>query len=296
MNTPYRRSEVRLGEPDYPSCLLDLADPPKILYVTGDPAHLRLGLAVIGARRATPYGLGCASRFAGWAAASGVCVISGAAIGCDQAAHRAARAVPAPTVAVLGCGADIDYPSGAMSLLADLRSHCAVVSELPWGTHPTRWAFSRRNRIIAALSAAVLVVEAGLPSGTFSTADHALAIGRDVLAIPGSVNAPECRGPNRLIRQGAMPITDASELADALEGAGLLLDRSTPDATEHSGRLCVIERAVRTDPMRPDDLARALTQDVVSVVRILGELELRNRVVRFRDGRYGVPEPTVRRR
>lgn len=295
MSEPYRRSEIRLGDPAYPGCLLDLSDPPKVLYVAGDPANLRPGLAVIGARRATLYGLGSASRFAGWAAAAGAMIISGAAIGCDQAAHRAARAVPAPTVAVLGCGADVDYPNNAVSLLAELRENCTVVSELPWGSHPARWAFVRRNRIIAALSAAVLVVEAGLPSGTFSTADHALAIGRDVLAIPGSINAPECRGPNRLIQAGATIITDATDLADALEAAGLLVDRSTPEAANHRAHLSEIERAVRSDPMRPDDLARALTQDVVKVLRILGELELTNRVIRLRDGRYGVPQPTARR-
>ncbi len=225
-----------------------------------------------------------------------MCIISGAAIGCDQAAHRAARAVQASTVAVLGCGADVDYPGGAAPLLDDLRSTCAVISELPWGSSPARWAFARRNRIIAALATAVLVVEAGLPSGTFSTADHALAIGREVLAVPGSINAPESRGPNRLIRQGATPITDASELADALEATGLLVDRTTPDAVAHAARLSEVERAVRADPMRPDDLARALTEDVVSVLRVLGELELQNKVVRFRDGRYAAAQPTIARR
>ncbi len=296
MNETFLRSEVRIGEPGYPACLLDLHDPPKTLYIAGSLRDFRPGIAVIGARRATPYGIGCASRFAGWAAASGVCVVSGAAIGCDQAAHNAARALQRPTVAVLGCGADVDYPSGATALLEDLRTQCAVVSELPWGTHPARWAFSRRNRIIAALSLAVLVVEAGLPSGTFSTADHALAIGRDVLAVPGSINAPESRGPNRLIRQGATAITDASELADALRSAGIELEDAAADATVHRGHLTDIERAVLADPMRPDDLARALTLDIVTVIRALGSLELSNRVARYRDGRYGIPASTTRGR
>lgn len=294
--TTYERTEIRLGEPGYPGCLLDLPDPPKTLYIAGSLQDFKQGLAVIGARRATPYGLGCASRFAGWAAASGVNVVSGAAIGCDQAAHNAARALQRPTVAVLGCGADIDYPSGAAALLGDLRAHCAVVSELPWGTHPARWAFAKRNRIIAALSAAVLVVEAGLPSGTFSTADHALGIGRDVLAVPGSINAPESRGPNRLIRQGATAITDASELADALTSAGIELEDAATDTIAHRRHLTDIERAVLSDPMRPDDLARALTLDIVTVVRTLGELELHSRVTRYRDGRYGIPASTTRGR
>ena len=285
MTTP-ARYELSIGDSAYPDCLRDLPDPPRTLYVMGSPASLVPGLGVIGARKATPYGLSGAQRFAGWAAAAGVTIVSGAAIGCDQAAQLAARAGAGSTVAVLGCGADVDYPSGSADLLCDLRKNCAVFSELPWGSPPVRWSFVRRNRIIAAFSAALLVVEAGLPSGTFSTADFALDLGREVLAVPGAITHPESRGANRLIRQGATPITDVSELGDALRQAGLEVG-----FTNESERILLpsgsLERALLAEAQRPDDLARALDCDVVTIARRLGELEMEGRVVRYRDGRYG---------
>lgn len=269
---------IERGEDGYPFELEDLPDPPARLYGYGDPALLGGGLAVIGSRRATPYGLACARRFAGWAAAHGVPVVSGAAVGCDLESHRAALDAEGPTVAVLPCGADTDYPRRAAPTLRLIREVGVVVSEAPWGSEPKRWSFVRRNRLIAALSVAVLVVEAGLPSGTFSTADHALGLDRDVYAVPGSIFAPECRGANRLIRQGALPITDIAELAQALgrEGQGPL-----PPA-----RVSSLLSALIASPMRPDDVARALDLDIVETIRALGALESERRVCRYPDGRY----------
>lgn len=264
---------------EYPCELEDLPDPPDQLYGFGDRALLGAGLAVIGSRKATPYGLACARRFAGWAASNGIPVISGAAIGCDLESHRSALAVHGPTVAVLPCGADVDYPRRAGATLDHLRTHGAVVSESPWGTEPKRWSFVRRNRLIAALSVAVLVVEAGLPSGTFTTADHALALGRDVFAVPGSIFAPECLGSNRLIRQGALPITDIAELAQAL---GMEAVASAPVRCKDA-----ILTALRATPLRPDDIAREFDLDIVQTVRVLGALETSRAVVRYPDGRYG---------
>lgn len=282
------RIEIPISDAAYPACLLDLPDPPRLLYAMGSTESLRQGLGVIGARKATPYGLECSRRFAGWAASADVTIVSGAAIGCDRAAGEAASACGGSSIAVLGCGADIDYPAASGRLLRELRTNGGIVlSELKWGTPPSRWTFVRRNRIIAAFSAALLVVEAGLPSGTFSTADFALDLGRDVLAIPGSINHPESRGANRLIRQGATPVTDVSELAEALAQAGLHCSTSAT-AWEQPERRDPLERALLADPMRPDDLARALDLDVVSVARHLGELEMAGVVLRFRDGRYGI--------
>jgi DNA processing protein len=251
-----------------------------MLYGIGDPGLLTPGLAIIGARRATPYGLKAATILASWSARQGLPVISGAALGCDQAAHRAALDADGPTVAVLGCAADVDYPVRASLLLDRVRNAGAVVSELPWGTSPKRWTFARRNRIIAGLARAVVVVEAGLPSGTFSTADHALATGRDVFAVPGSIFAPECRGSNRLIRQGAAPITGVDDLAQEL-GTGCT-DPDTPQLGE-----CKVLRAALADPARPDDLAHELGMSIVEVSRVLSRHERQGRLCRYRDGRYG---------
>ncbi len=285
-------SELGPDDSRYPAALLALSEPPEALYCIGDMRLLQPGLAVVGARRATPYGLDCTRRFAGWAARAGVVVVSGAATGCDQAAHRAAIDAGGRTIAVLGCGADIDYPRTARRLLAIMREHHLVVSEVPWGTPPTRYAFPRRNRIIAGLSAALLVVEAGLPSGTFSTADAALDLGRTVLAVPGSINSPESRGSNRLIRQGASILTDVSELASELSAVGLVLQQSDAAAASIARPAGPIEVMLTADPMRADDVARALDLDIVTAIRQLGMLELHGRIVRYRDGRYGVPAAT----
>jgi DNA processing protein len=288
------RFELALDDPRYPQQLRLTPEPPKVLYGLGDPSLLLPGIAVIGARKATPYGLSVATLFAGWAAHAGYLVISGGAIGCDQAAHFAAREADAATVAVLGCGADVDYPSNAVSLLTDIRRTGVVVSELPWGTPPQRWAFRRRNRIIAGLAAGVLVVEASLPSGTFSTADYALDAGREVLAVPGSIFAPECAGSNRLIRQGATPVTDAAELALELER--LLGRPSSATAPEPHSPLVDgggdLACALIANPMRPDDIARAFGLDIVTVARRLGVLESQGRIARYPDGRYGVAKVT----
>lgn len=279
------RWELRLEDPSYPESLRASPRPPDVLYGIGEAALLRPGLAVVGSRKATPYGLAAARMFAGWAAAQGVPVVSGAAMGCDQAAHLAALEAGGPAVAVLGCGPDVDYPVRAHRMLERIRQTGVVVSEAGWGSLPTKWAFPERNRIIAGLSAAVLVVEAALPSGTFSTADHALAAGRDVLAVPGSIFAAGSRGCNRLIAQGATPVSDVSELAGALRTLAIPLFedvRSAADDTQDP-----LLRAIRADPTRPDDLARCLSMDVVSVMRGLAVLERRGVACRYPDGRYG---------
>lgn len=281
-----RRFEIAFDDPDYPEQLQYTPDPPPVLRGYGDASALTFGLAVIGARKATPSGLRAAELFAGWAAEAGHTIISGAAIGCDQAAHRAALDVGGRTVAVLGTGADVVYPRDAGSLFAQIAEKGAVVSELPWGHPPAKWTFRARNRIIAGLAEALLVLEAGLPSGTFLTADAALAAGRDVLVVPGSIFAPEYAGANRLIRQGAMPITDVSDLAQALA-----FGRPDDDRLPEGSPLLVgddpVLAALRSNPARPDDIARALGRDIVEIARRIGALEAAGIVAKFSDGRYG---------
>lgn len=276
-----QRFVLTLGEPGYPEQLAASPDPPAVLYGIGDPAALVPGLAVIGARRATPYGLRATRLFADWAARAGITVISGAAVGCDSEAHAAALAASGPTVAVLGCGPDVDYPRRSAACLAEIRARHAVVSEVPFGTEPRRFAFVRRNRIIAGLAQAVLVVEAGLPSGTFSTADAALDAGRDVFAVPGSIFSASSAGANRLIRQGAQVVTDIADLAALLGCEGR-------DARLPTGEDDEALRALSADPMRPDDFARALGLDIVSAARTLGVLEAQGLIARYPDGRYGL--------
>lgn len=288
------RFELRIGCEGYPDQLAQSPDPPAVIYGVGDPEALVPGLAVVGARRATPYGLTAARMMAGWAAAAGYVIVSGGAVGCDQTAHRAALDAGGLTVAVMGGGADVVYPRDSRSLLGEISAHGAVVSEHPWGAEPKRWTFRTRNRIIAWLSQALLVVEAALPSGTFSTADYMAEAGRDVLAVPGSIFSEESRGPNRLISQGATPVTDPSELSLVL--AACIGPRTAVGEYEAA---CLrtndeIVRALRASPMRLDDLARSLTTDVIEIARRVGELEVLGSVVRLKDGRYSSVPPLKR--
>lgn len=211
------RLQMSIDDGLYPDALRKLGNPPRMLYVLGDPSALQEGLAVVGARRATPYGLGCARRFAFMAAERGIVIVSGGARGCDAVAHEAALAAGGRTVVFLGGGVDEPYPAenaGLFQRVVDAGG--ALVSEHEWGFHPMPFAFRERNRLIAGLARATLIVEAGLPSGTFSTADAALEAGREVLVVPGSITSETSRGANRLLYQGATPVVDDESFDDVL--------------------------------------------------------------------------------
>ncbi|MDZ4169369.1 MAG: DNA-processing protein DprA [Coriobacteriia bacterium] len=282
------RFELSVNDRQYPQLLREIDRPPEVLYGIGDPSALSAGLAVVGARHATPYGLKVASQMTGWAARAGYTIISGGAVGCDQAAHRAALEADGVTVAVFAGGADVTYPRAAAQLFRSISREGAIVSEMAWGTEPQPWLFRRRNRLIAGLSAAVLVVEAGLPSGTLSTVEYALAAGREVLSIPGSIFSPNSRGCNRLLREGATMITEPSDLRDALmshlgppasDGPSM-----SPDVRHLQDRLVA---ALCAEPMRPDDAALFLGHDIVTVLRRVGVLEAQGAIRRYPDGKYG---------
>ncbi|MDR1422038.1 MAG: DNA-processing protein DprA, partial [Coriobacteriales bacterium] len=215
---PTMRTELVASDSRFPEGLHHVEAPPGCIRLLGDPALLtRPALAIVGARKASPYGLEAAGHFARCAVLRGITIVSGGAIGCDQAAHRGALDAGGRTIVVLGCGADIIYPMRARGLFERvLAEGGTIISEAPWGSSPSKWGFRRRNRLIAGLAQATLIVEAGLPSGTFITADATLAQGKDVLAIPGSIFALESRGANRLIAQGAVPIVDDAGFEDAL--------------------------------------------------------------------------------
>lgn len=201
----------------FPEALRRIADPPERLYGVGDASALQQGLAVVGARKATPYGRDCAHRFALRAAKRGVVIISGGARGCDAEAHRAAIEAGAPTVVFLGGGCDMIYPKENRALFQEVvRTGGALVSEHDWSVPPLPYMFRARNRLIAGLARATLIVEAGLPSGTFTTADDALEASREVLVVPGSIDSKQSRGANRLIYQGATPVVDDETFDDQL--------------------------------------------------------------------------------
>ena len=288
--------EIRPNDDAWPEAVNELAGAPTLIYGVGDKGALAGPfLSVIGARRATPYGITVAGMVGRVAAQYGLTVVSGGAMGCDRAALRAALDEGGKVVVVSGCGADRVYPSSSRDVFHDAAcGGGCVISLEPWGTPPHTYSFPKRNRIIAALGTSLMVCEAGVPSGTFSTANAAVELNRNVYAVPGSVFSPTSRGTNMLLSQGAAVISDERSL-DAclsLDYDRLRLRGETgPDATW--GRTM---SALIASPMRPDELAAWLGEDVLDTVRHLVEFEASGLVARLPDGRYSPSEESYRRR
>lgn len=208
------------GEPEYPALLQYIYDPPPVLYMKGqlDPDQVQT-LAVVGARKASPYGLAVAEKLSRALVENGFWVISGMARGIDSAAHRGALAGGGKTVAVLGCGLNVVYPRENRQLMEQIACNGAVISEFPLDARPEAWHFPRRNRIISGLSRGVVVVEGEENSGSLITMDFALEQGREVFAVPGPVTSKLSKGPHKLIKMGAKLVEN---IADVLEELGSL--------------------------------------------------------------------------
>ena len=207
-----------LGQPGFPPPLAEIAVPPIALESAGDADLAAPGVAVVGSRRATPYGIAVAERLAAGLAEAGLMVVSGLARGIDAVAHRAALEAGGRTVAVLGSAHDSLYPPEHRDLARACRAAGAVLTEFPPGTRPLPHHFPRRNRIIAGLTLGTLVVEAAERSGSLATARHAVDSGREVFAVPGPVGSETSAGCHALIRLGATLVTG---VADILEELGL---------------------------------------------------------------------------
>ena len=205
---------IVLSEPEYPASLRDLNDPPPVLFARGDLAAVAAPVAaIVGTRRATPYGERVTRDLAAALARAGVSVISGLARGIDGAAHRAALDAGGRTAAVLGTGVDIVYPSQHRALQARIGAEGLLLSEELPGDRASAGSFPKRNRILAALAQVTIVVEAPRQSGPLITAGHALELGRTVAAVPGPIDAPGSAGANLLLRDGAVLL---AEVADVL--------------------------------------------------------------------------------
>lgn len=277
--------ELRIDDERYPAMMRDLANPPEVIRGRGDPASLSLpSLSVVGSRRPTPYGEAIARMAGAVAASGGVCVVSGGAMGCDAEAGRACLAAGGVHVVVSGCGADQVYPSTSTDVYERaIASGGAVISAERWGAGPRRYAFPKRNALIAALSKCLVVTEAGSRSGTMSTADAALELGRTVYAIPGSIFSPLSAGTNSLIAEGARIIPDKAslELAISLDYGFLLLrGQARPEPPDD------LMAALVASPSRPEELARSLGMQVVECLTSLADHEARGLAERLPDGRY----------
>jgi DNA processing protein len=257
-----RRSEL-------PRLLRAIHDPPARLYLrgAGDPALLSQGaVAIVGARACSPYGSQVARMLGRELAAAGLTVVSGLARGIDGEAHRGALEAGAKTVAVLGCGIDRDYPAAHAGLAREIEQSSLLVSEYKPGVEPAPWRFPARNRIVAGLCAATVVVEARERSGALITADFALEEGREVFAVPGEITSALSAGTNALLRLGATPLTS---VGDVLESLGLEAPEAPrPDLSDAAATL--LERL----PAGVDELVRASGVSVAAVATALAELEL----------------------
>jgi DNA processing protein len=241
------------ADPAYPECLNELREGERPhLYGLGD-RELVLSrdpdtrVTIVGSRNASSYGLRIAERLAHDLAVAGIAVVSGLARGIDAAAHRGALAAGGHTIAVLACGAEVVYPPQNADLHAQVRATGAVISEHPPGTTARRGYFVRRNRIMAALSGATVIVEAALPSGSLITADRALDLGRYVGAVPGQLGVRVAEGTNALLRDGATLIRDAGDVLDLLYGVGAASSQAPGRAPR-----------VRPGPALEPELARVL--------------------------------------
>ena len=265
----------RLLPPDarVPRALLDLqGNAPSQLWVRGRVGAIEspVMVAMVGTRRATPYGLRVAREMAGALARAGACVVSGMALGIDAASHRAALKAGGETIAVLGTGLDVTYPPAHRALQREIAAQGALVTELEPLRSGRRYTFPQRNRIIAALSAATIVVEAPARSGALITAEHALQLGRHVAAVPGPIDQPSSEGGNRLIRDGALLLASVEE---ALSLVGLTPVARTPrvDPEGDEGR---IWSALEAGPLDMDSLAARSGIPAVRCMRAVTTLEL----------------------
>ncbi|MDJ0851082.1 MAG: DNA-processing protein DprA [Myxococcota bacterium] len=289
--------------PAYPERARHLADAAPLLLVRGDPRVLsRPCVAVVGARAATAYGRAQAERFAGALAQAGVVVVSGLAAGIDAAAHRAALDVGGATLAVQACGPDRVYPARHRELAERIVASGAVLSEFPPGMRPRPGFFPLRNRLISALSSAVLVIEARERSGSLVTAGHAANQGVEVWAVPGPLSSPASAGTNRLLAEGASVALAPERLLEWLHGSGLLhgsgvLPRTRPRAAPAAAApplapsARAIVEALLERPCTRDELARRLERSPAELALDLLDLELGGALAEDRDGRLRVVAP-----
>ncbi|HZK49516.1 MAG TPA: DNA-processing protein DprA, partial [Thermoleophilia bacterium] len=291
------------GAADYPESLRRLHQPPAGLYVAGDGIALealaaRPRVTIVGTRRPTSYGMTVAARLAAAFAARGVCVLSGLALGIDGRAHRATLDAGGITAAVVGCGADVVYPGRHRELREKIVRRGVVLSEYAPGCSATPWSFPERNRVLAALGAAVVVVEAPERSGALITARRAAELGKDVFAVPAPILTRESVGCNRLIYDGAIPCLDPDEVvedflrATRMERGGREPLVASADALDGRGdadgaeRLVLLALAARS--LTIDEVVQAVGLTMREASVALAMLEVAGKVVRRGPGKYAV--------
>ncbi|MDR2788519.1 MAG: DNA-processing protein DprA [Candidatus Accumulibacter sp.] len=286
---------VTLADSDYPRALLEIPDPPTLLYVLGRVELLnRTILSIVGSRNPTPQGILNAERFAGALAEAGLAIASGMALGIDAAAHRGALAAQGETIAFIGTGIDRIYPARNRDLAHEIGAKGVIVSEFPIGTPVVASNFPRRNRLISGIARGVLIVEATVESGSLITARLAGEQGREVFAIPGSIHSPQARGCHKLIKEGAKLVETARDILEELRWSVPIPPPAPTQAVTGAsgasdasqGENAEILSLMGYDPCGLDELVirSGLSADALSVVLL--HLELEGRVASLPGGRY----------
>lgn len=276
---------LTLADDSYPQSLLQIPDPPTVIYVRGRLDLLNCpACAIVGSRNPTPQGARNAERFAAALADAGLTITSGLALGIDAAAHRGALGRAGSTVAFIGTGIDRVYPASNQKLALDIAAEGTIVSEFPLGTPPVAANFPRRNRLISGFSRGVLVVEATTESGSLITARLAAEQGREVFAIPGSIHSPQSRGCHKLIKQGAKLVETAQDVLDEIQWTNS--PPKTPEEAQAPAPAGKLLQAMGFEACTLDELIQrsGLTADVVSVMLL--HLELDGRVATLPGGHY----------
>ena len=284
-----KRWEIHAKDPHYPEQLKEIEDIAPVIYGRGDVDVLTMPcFSIIGARRATPYGLAIAKMAAKVAVECGICVVSGGAMGCDRAAGEGAIEAGGKTIVVCGSGADVVYPKSSGRLMKRaIETGGAVISLEEWGFPPMQHTFLRRNNVIAALSKSLLVTEAGMPSGTFTTANAAVNMGRNVYAAPGSIFSPNSQGANHLIESGALIVVDECSLRMRISMDYGVLSLNSTKRVEDPGPVL---RALIANPSRVEELAQHLRMSPLSLLKNLANYEAMGLVKQLYDGRYAPTE------
>ncbi len=277
-----RRAGVRaitLDDPEYPRLLTHVTSAPTLLFARGRllPED-EVAVAIVGTRRATPYGIDMTTRLAGDLAAAGVTIVSGLAYGVDTAAHRAALDAGGRTIAVLGSGPERIYPSQNRSLAERIIAAGALMSEYPVGTKPDARNFPARNRIISGMSRGIVVVEAPESSGAMLTASFAADQGRDVFAVPGPATAASSAGCHALIRNGATLVTDAAQVLEQLDLAAAQAHTQVRMTLPETAGERILYAVIGSDPQHVDDICHASGLPIHEVSGTLLAMELKGLV------------------
>lgn len=283
---------VTLADADYPKALLQITDPPPLLYAKGNLAWLNhLSIAIVGSRNASLQGEKNAEAFAQGLAEHGLCIVSGLALGIDGAAHRGALKAKGGTIAVVGTGLDMVYPAKHRDLAHQIANSGLIISEFPLGTVSKPQNFPRRNRLISGLSLGCLVVEANLKSGSQITARLSAEQGREVFAIPGSIHSPLAKGCHQLIKQGAKLVDSLQDIVEELNLTKAVKDKAVSEPTisddaPASQAQQKLLQAMGFDAISLESLVQLTGLTVSKLSSMLTVLELEGRITGLAGGQY----------